>query len=225
MNEASTVDTSLRVPDREPRELTGFLRSLAGAAFVVRLAAASTYGARQCFMEETAATQIIGGALAEGSTQLREVNPEIQPRLAAILDAARHDIIEDGMPNAVSEYLPGLLAKDYTAVIPALLSVIEAGSTTPIIAAELLKELGRLRNAASHASRLWVLERALSLSSPFIRDGAGLGLARLADPDALPYLRRAVEGELNAQTRADLQLVIDELSETMRDGTPLADRH
>jgi HEAT repeat protein len=141
------------------------------------------------------------------------------------LDAARYAIIEDGMSNPINDRLPDLVAKDFNAVIPALLSVIEAQRTTPIVAAEVLKELGRLRNVASHASRRWVLERALRSPWPFTRDGAGLGLARLGDPNAIPALRRAAENEHNAEIRADLKLVIDELAEMITDDTPAAERH
>ena len=154
--------------------------------------------------------------LAESSTQLRKVTPEIQARLDSMLDVARREIIEDGMSNAITERLAELFLRDFDAVIPALMALIESGRTAPIIAAELLKELGRIRDTTSHASRRWILEHALNASSPFVRDGAGLGLARLADPAALRYLRRAIEGEPNAQTRADLQLVVDELAETAR---------
>jgi hypothetical protein len=178
---------------------------------------------RRCLVEQSSATQI-SGPFAESSTQIREMTPEMRIKLNAILDAARRDIIEDGMRNAINEHLPGLIAKDSDAVIPALMSVIEAGRIPPIISAEVLKELGRLRDAASHARRLWVLERALTLSSPFIRDGAALGLARLGDVAALPYLQRAIENEPNAETRADLQLVVDELNETVPDGAPVACR-
>lgn len=222
MSPESTVDTSITLPEAEPRELPGFGRSLTAVAFGLRLAVASTQGIRQCFLEQSSATQILAGTLAESSTQIREMTPEIKAWFDAMLDAARRDVIEDGMRNTISERLPGLMEKDFKAVIPALMSVIEAGRTTPIIAAEVLKELGRIRSAASHASRLWVLERALSQSSPFIRDGAGLGLATLADGDALPYLRRAIDNEPNAQMRADLQLVIDELNEIITDGAPPA---
>jgi hypothetical protein len=173
-------------------------------------------------MEESAATQITSGMVAESSTELRELAPEIKAKLDAMLDAARHAIIEDGMCNPINERLPALVAKDFNAVIPALLSVIEGKRTTPIVAAEVLKELGRLRSVTSHASRRWVLERALQSPWPFTRDGAGLGLARLGDPTAILALRRAVENEPNAQTRADLQLVIDELAEMITDGTPVA---
>lgn len=225
MNQGFDAETAISVPDAQEPRLPDFLKSLvAPAAFILNLASASTMGARRCFVEPSAATEISGGILVASSTQLREVTPGIRARLEALLDAARDEVIEDGMRNVVNERLPGFVVKHPTTVIPALLAVIESGRATPIVAAEVLKELGRLRNADSHRSRRWVLERALSSKSPITRDGAGLGLARLADPCSLPYLRRAVESELDSQTKADLQLVINELLEAT-DGAPAADHH
>jgi hypothetical protein len=223
MSRSLTTETSITAPDSAPSEISGFVRSLASVAFVLKLAAASTQGFRQCFLEDTAATQLIAGALAESSTQVREMTPEIRAKLEIILNAARHDVIEDGMPNAINQRLPELVNREFETALPALVSAIETGRITPIVAAEVLKELGRLRNRSSHSSRRWVLERALTLASPFIRDGAGLGLARLADPAALPSLRRAVDAEENPQTKADLRLVIDELTE-ISDGAPVTGR-
>jgi hypothetical protein len=151
--------------------------------------------------------------------------PEIKAKLDYVLSAANDDLIEDGMRNAVTQRLPELVVKHFDTVIPALISVLETGRTTGAIAAEVLKELGRVRNTASHAMRRWALERALRSPSPIIRDGAGLGLARLSDPDSLPYLRRAIEHEHDPQARADLRLVLDELSEAIENGIPSADCH
>jgi hypothetical protein len=219
------ADTGVGLSHAEPRELTGVKSLVASAALIVKLAAATTTGVRLCFLELNAATRVGAGSLAESSTQLRELMPEIKAKLDCVLNAAREEFIEDGMRNVINQQLPELLAKHFDTVIPALISVIEARRTTSIIAAEVLKEFGRVRNTASHFIRRWALERSLSSSSPIIRDGAGLGLARLSDPDSLPYLRRAIENERDAQTRADLQLVLDELSEAITDGAPLTDRH
>ena len=107
MIQESTVDTSITLPDVEPHsELIGFGRSLATVVLGLRLAAASTQGIRHCFLEQSSSTQIIAGSLAESSTQIREMAPEIKIKLDAILDAAQRDIIEDGMHNAINERLP-----------------------------------------------------------------------------------------------------------------------
>jgi len=222
MGEKMTVETSITDPPDQSRELTGFVRSLACGVFLLKLATATTRGGLHCFLAETAATQIAAGMPAESSTGLRELAPELKAKLETMLDLARNAIIEDGMYNPVNERLPDLVARDFEAVIAALWSVIAAERTTPIIAAEVLKELGGLRNATSHARRRWVLERALRSPWPFTRDGAGLGLARLGDPNAIPALRRAAENEPSAEIRSGLHLVIDELAEMVTDGTPPA---
>lgn len=219
------VDTLASLPNAESRQLAGVKYLVASAAFVVKLAAATTTGTRLCFLELSAATQIGVGVLTESSTQLREILPEIRAKLEYVLNAARDDVIEDGMRNVVNQRLPELIVKHFDTVIPALVSVLETGRTTGTIAAEVLKELGRVRNTASHSMRRWALERALKSPSPIVRDGAGLGLARLSDPDSLPYLRRAIEHEPDPQARADLRLVLDELSETIANGIPPADGH
>jgi HEAT repeat protein len=226
MSEAPSAETAIPLSDTEPRELVWFKKSLAAVVFVSKLAAASTAGAVRCFRQESGATQHFASALAESSTELAELTPETRAKLEAMLQAACQDIIEDGMRNAVTERLPDLLAKDPNPVIRALQSAIETSRTTPIIGSEVLKELGRFSGyMASHTLRRWVLERALLSPSAYIRDGAGLGLARLRDPGVLPSLRRAVENTPDPQARADLQLVIDELSEMVADGAPFAQSH
>jgi HEAT repeat protein len=213
MSEDFTSQTAPNSPDVNALDVTGLRKSV--AVLVLNLVAATTLGARRCFLEETAVTQTVE-ILAESSTRLRRVTPEVQARLGLMLDLARREIIEDGKSNAITERLAEFFVKDFNAVIPALAALIANSRTAPVIAAEVLKELGRIRNAASHEGRRWILEHALKAPSPFVRDGAGLGLARLADPVALRCLRKAMEEEPNAQTRADLQLVVDELAETVR---------
>jgi hypothetical protein len=226
MSEALGAGTAPPVLDVVPHELAGFRKSLAAVLFISRLAAASTAGIQRSLWLENSATQHFGGAHAESSTEFADLAPETRAKLEAMLQAACQDVIEDGMRNAITEQLPDLLARDPNAVIRALLSAIETSRTTPIIGSEVLKELGRVRGyMASHTMRRWVLERALLSPSAYIRDGAGLGLARLGDPSVLPSLRTAAENAADPQTRADLQLVIDELSEMVADGAPLAHSH
>jgi hypothetical protein len=213
-----SASTAPKTPlDEQSLGLTGLKRSVAVVA--LQLAAATTPGLqRRLLGEYTAGTQTIE-VLAESSTQMRKASPEVQARLDLMLNEARSDIIEDGRTNAITDQLAELFLRDYNAVVPLLAALIENGRTPPILAAELLKELGRIRDAASHDGRRWLLLRALSASSPFVRDGAGLGLARLADPVVIRHLRRSVAAEPNAEIREDLQLVLDELAETVADGT------
>jgi len=210
---STTMDPTGVETDKSPLFLP-----LAQSALFLRLVVAGTVGVNRCIRDLSAPIGHSSGALVASSTQI--IVAAVEAKLDALLQAAREEDIEDGMQNSVSQHLPALVAGHADRVIPALVSMIEAGRTPPIVAAEALKELGHLRNGASHAKRRWVLEWALGSRSPVTRDGAGLGLARLGDPHSLRYLARAVENEVDPQLRADLQLVVDELVEATQIGTP-----
>jgi hypothetical protein len=196
----------------------------ASTAFVLRLVTASSEGALRCFVEAmSSATALSRTSHSESSTDVQQIAPELRMRLDGLIKAAREQVLEDGMSNAITQNLPALVAQHVTEIVPLLVAAFESNRTPPAVSAEILKELGRIRDAASHAARLWVLEHALQSPFPLTRDGAGLGLARLGDPDALRYLERAIQHEPVAELRDDLRLVADELSDNLRHGPATKD--
>lgn len=209
----SSSRTSLDDPF-ENGKLTRLRRSV--ATLVIEAVTAATLGAQKCFLSTAGTGTSIVEDVAESSTSIKKARPDVEARLQAMLDDARRDIIEDGMQNAVTEQLADLALRNFDAVLPWITSTIVGGGAPSDVVAEMLKELGRMRDVTSHGSRRWLLERALLAPSPFVRDGAGLGLARMADPAALHSLRNAIKLESNPETRSDLQLVVDELSEMVR---------
>jgi hypothetical protein len=118
---------------------------------------------------------------------------------------------ESGMENDVSRLLWRLLMMNPTTLIESLATVIVAERASPRVAAEALRHLGRFAHPPSHQDRLWLLARALKSSSPMSRDGAGLGLAHLNDPSAIPDLKAAIEREPIESLRADLNQVLEDL--------------
>lgn len=195
--------------------LTEFERALLKRvrSYTASVIASSTRGTHECFvdgMPASSATQSCDFVSPAGSTY-RAPDASLAAKLESIWRLAHDEIIEDGMPNTVRRQLPALLACDYEAVIASILSAIQSGKIKPIVAVEALKELGRVSYGISHLNRKRALEYALRVRSAITRDGAGLGLARLADPASLPALRRAVENEPDLETKRNLQLVVDEL--------------
>ena len=151
---------------------------------------------------------------ALSSTEWQQLAPEMKARLDGILAAAKSEVFEDGMPNVVTEQLRDLVVESYSSIVPAVSALIESGQLGPVVSAEVLKDIGRYRDASSHALRLWLLEDSLFSSEPATRDGAGLGLARLGDTDAISYLESAIARESDPSLREDLRLVLGELRET-----------
>ena len=147
-------------------------------------------------------------ALAIADTSMNALDPQISVQLDSILERVRHEIVENGMTNTLTTELPRLVANHYRSVLPAIAALTDGSRTSAAVTAELLKEVGRVRDAISHFDRRWLLEHALSSPNPAARDGAGVGLAWLRDPRAAESLRAAVAREAIPQLKADLEEVI-----------------
>ena len=102
-------------------------------------------------------------------------------------------------------------------LVEALAAIVVAERVSPKVTGEALRHLGRFAHAPSQKDRLWLLERGLSSTSPLSRDGAGLGLAHLSDPAAIPYLQAAIEREPVRSLKDDLQQVLDVLQHAAPD--------
>ena len=98
-----------------------------------------------------------------------------------------------------------------TMLIEALAAVVLTEKTSPRVAAEVLRHLGRFVHPPSYRDRLWLLERALKSSSPMSRDGASLGLAHLNDPAAIPYVQKAIDAEPIESLKEDLRQILNGL--------------
>lgn len=215
------TESSTDLPEFDPAVEEQAKRASKAAAWVLvtRLAAATNQGLRRSFVEDTSETAFTMRAVAS-SSQVAEVAEEIRTELRLMFFAALRDHIEDGLPNAITKRLPELLNRDFNATVTGLTAALESGAVSESLAAEALKELGQVRNDAFRHYHRWALERALSLGSSMTRDGAGLGLARLGDPAAIPYLLKAIDAEPNLETRADLQLVVDQLRQQQEHAAP-----
>lgn len=177
----------------------------ASVAFVLKVATARVADTQRMMVQVTSSTA--SAVFAEADTSLRALAPEAKARLDSMLEHVRHDIIEDGMRNAITKDLPQLVASHYQSVLPAIAALTNGNRTSAAVTAELLKEVGRLRDAASHLDRRWLLQHALLSANPAARDGAGLGLAWLDDPEAAMSVRAAAERELIPQLKVDLEQV------------------
>jgi len=213
MSETSTSDTSLE-RDRTGQQIPEWLTSMFAPAILV-VGSVLEAGTRAMnpivgFGPNTP-TFLTSSLQATGSTAIETADPAARFALDVLFDSARDAIIEDGMFNVISRSLPGIVLRYTTSVLPQIASAIENERISAPVAAEILKELGKLREPGTHSGRRWLLERALNSPSPITRDGASLGLARLKDRQALPSLLKAMDTETDPQARRDLQLVVDEL--------------
>jgi HEAT repeat protein len=140
----------------------------------------------------------------------------VAEKLAAILRAATEESFEDGMESALSRGLEGVVRRNGRQAVVELIPRIICESVNQEVASEALRSLGRMTHPESLPSRRWLLERALFSSSARVRDAAGLGLASLDDPHAIPYVRQAIDREPCEELRADLRLTLTQLESAAR---------
>ena len=67
-----------------------------------------------------------------------------------------------------------------------------------------------------HKDKLELCKKDLFSESHYVRDEAGLGLASLDDPIAIPEIQNAIAREKNKELKKDLELVLNQLEETKR---------
>ena len=139
----------------------------------------------------------------------------IVDRMRFIFKKAESDLFETGIISEFSRNLEEIIKIYGVPAIDVLGDLIY--STTNEVTVEALQALGRLHHNPTYESRLWILERCLTNSDPKTRDAAGLGLASMNDPRALPYVKRAVEKEPINSLRDDLGLVLNQLENQHRD--------
>lgn len=168
--------------------------------------------------------EIIGGstivlqtAIWSSSSTLPLDNPvKVDQEIELLFDRAKEEVFEDGMESEFSRGLISYIRKYGNAAIATLERLIVTEQVNAEVASEAMRWLGHINHSITYRSRLYLLERSLHNSSARVRDGAGLGLAFLDDPHAIPYLKQAIEREQYLELRYDLEQVVIQLDSTYR---------
>jgi len=151
---------------------------------------------------------------AESSTAQEKSPVGMIPYIESLFRSASEERFEDGAKSEFSRELT-LCVREYgIAAVTAIAELIISEKVDAEVACEALRSLGEMRHPPSYGRRLRLLERSLRCSSPWVRDGAALGLAWLDDPVAIPHLREAVERENFDDLRQDIRQVLAQLEAT-----------
>ena len=105
------------------------------------------------------------------------------------------EVFEDGMTSNFSTALHGIIS-EYGVVAVEQLGKLTLARDAPVdVAEEALRQVGHIKDTATHDARLSLLERALESPELGIRDGGAIGIDYMDDPRAVPSLERALEHE------------------------------
>lgn len=144
----------------------------------------------------------------------REPRVDLYEAIAVDFAAAELEEFEHGMESAFSRGLERRMGESGLVAVEVFAHLITRELVSTTLAAEALKTLGSFDDPETYNYRRWLLERSLRCSQAVVRDAAGLGLASLDDPHAVPFLQSAVECEDNPDLREDLLQVLSQLEDT-----------
>jgi len=136
---------------------------------------------------------------------------ELEQYVRGVLEAAREEYFADGMESSVSRELVPVVERHHKQIAEFLFYWLAGEKGDPEVTAEALHWLGLMDHAPSRHWRRRLLERCLEASSLTVRDAAGIGLAAMDDPQAVPSVNAAIERESCAELRQLLERVLAQL--------------
>lgn len=134
-------------------------------------------------------------------------------RLEKLFGAAHDETFEDGMNSIFSANLNRIIQTHGAAAVNVLEMIIHARYVNVAIIEEALRQVGRIDDARTHNSRLFLLEHALESPNTRIRDAASIGIEAMDDPAAVPSLQKAIAKEQYEQLRQNLRDVLAQLQD------------
>lgn len=150
------------------------------------------------------------------SSNVAQTASYIERRIKEQFGAAKEEIFESGVENEFTRELASLINEYGNKAIDILSQFIIYETPNEELISQALLLLGRLEHSFSYDKRLWLLERALHHSSSRVRNAASYALASLDDPQAIPYLIRAIEREVCDELRNDMKQVLEQLESTQQ---------
>jgi hypothetical protein len=145
------------------------------------------------------------------STSKEKLSTNLHDEFKQLFELAVDEEFEDGFESLFSRSLVSFIEKYDKKAIEALTPIFINEQINPEITAEALRWIGRIEHIPTHNDRQQLLERCLCCSSPYIRDGAALGIASMNDPHAIPSLKLAIKKETIFELRKDMKQVLFQL--------------
>lgn len=156
----------------------------------------------------------------DNKTSQEEQIVDLNTKADKIFELAIEEEFEDGIETSFSKKLQFFIKKHGNDGIGVLALIFINEKVNAEIISEALRWIGRLEHPETEYFRLWLLESSLFCSSPFIRDGAILGLASLNDPAAIPFIRKAIDKEPIRELQEDMKEIVSQL-EICSDAIPI----
>lgn len=138
----------------------------------------------------------------------------MKQELDDIIHNAKHEIFYDGMDSVFSIGLHELLDKYDKDVIITLQHLLKDNKLPLDMVCEAFIQCGHIENSSLDNRVILFAEQGLKNKKGWVRDSAGLCLASLDNPIAIPVIQLAVKRERNHEVKEGLEQVLDQLIAT-----------
>lgn len=142
---------------------------------------------------------------------------DIGLQIDRLLNTSREMTFEDGLGSEFYNELESIVQRfGKDAILSLYYRIMVSKHFDPEVAAELLNWLGTIDclDLETYRLRLWLFKEALKHPSPWVREGATIGLSRLNDPDAIPSLKSAFQKEQRPLLRKQMNKALARLERT-----------
>ena len=137
---------------------------------------------------------------------------QMNRRCRQVINEAKGEQFFDGMTSPLEEATRNIIAANGVIAVESLRQVLNIRRDEVACTEEILRQIGLIRDEATHQARLKLLADMLASSQEQIRDAALLGLSFLEDA-ATPYLRQALQRKSAPWLEENLKMVIAQLEQ------------
>ena len=130
-----------------------------------------------------------------------------------IFEAGKNEHFEDGMKSDFSVAIENIIKNYPEHAIEMLSEFLASNKIDSDLLCETLRTLGNLQDDETEQIIFQILIPYLSHPSPFIRDCTSLALYDLESPNAIPYIKKAIDKERYQSLKMDFKKIIKELRE------------
>lgn len=138
---------------------------------------------------------------------------DLSKTIQIIFEAGKNEQFEDGMKSKFSIAIENIIKNYQDHAIEMFSEFLTSNKIDSDLLCETLRTLGNLQDDETEQIRFQILIPYLSHPSPFIRDCTGLALYDLESPNAIPYIRKAIDKEPYQSLKMDFNRIINELQE------------
>jgi hypothetical protein len=141
------------------------------------------------------------------------VKEDLSRIIRTIFEVGKNEQFEDGMKSNFSFAIENIIRNYQNNAIEMLSEFLASNKIDSDLLCETLRTLGNLHDDETELIRFQILIPYLSHASPFIRDCTGLALYDLKSPNAILYIKKAIDKEPYQSLKKDFKKILSELQE------------